>query len=593
MGGEAAATFLGIEGGGTKAVALLADAHGKILQRRQFGPLNIRLLNDEQLLKAFRAIARAFGRPPAAVGLYCAGCRTAADRQRMRELAAKIWPESKLQLGNDLESGLAAAFGATAPGILVISGTGSVVVGRNANGDVARAGGWGHHLGDHASAHWVAQTGLRNAIREFDRNEKLSPALRHTLTRLCLNSPEHLIDWIANASKAEVADLANIFLRGNRALMLQAASFLAMDCEAVARKLHLKAPTVALSGGLLQNNRPLRKWVTHRIRQTLPGSTVIMAPKETEQGTLTLLLGRSGVPPRSAQAKTPDRGVDAAPTGTDSRPAVAESTGSLLTEQRNPRTMDLDRRSVSQLIDTMLGEEARVIPVLRGNKAAIENAIETIVAAFKKGGRLFYVGAGTSGRIGVLDASECPPTFSTDPEMVQGIMAGGAPALHSPVEAGEDDASAGADAVHNRGVRRHDVVVGIAASGRTPYVLGALDESKRRGAKTFLVCFSPPRSTLHAPLFFPTGPEAITGSTRLKAGTATKLVLNMLTTISMIRLGKVVGNLMVDVKPTNSKLRARATRIVSALRGCSEEEARQRLEKARWNVKRAIGATKK
>jgi N-acetylmuramic acid 6-phosphate etherase len=188
--------------------------------------------------------------------------------------------------------------------------------------------------------------------------------------------------------------------------------------------------------------------------------------------------------------------------------------------------------------------------------------------------------------LGVLDASECPPTFSTDPEMVQGILAGGAPALTRSVEAAEDDSHAGAEAIRCRGVTRRDVVVGIAASGRTPFVIGALDAAKAAGAKTFLLCFSPPFSR-HTPLFFPTGPEVLTGSTRLKAGTATKLVLNMLTTVSMVRLGKTVSNLMVDVRPTNEKLRARACRIVAAVRGCEAAEARPLLVRANWNVKKA------
>jgi N-acetylmuramic acid 6-phosphate etherase len=172
--------------------------------------------------------------------------------------------------------------------------------------------------------------------------------------------------------------------------------------------------------------------------------------------------------------------------------------------------------------------------------------------------------------------------------MVQAIIAGGALALHTAVEGAEDDPVAGAEALRVRNVGRHDVVIGIAASGSTPFVLGALDVAKRKGAKTFLLCFSPPRSKVHTPLYFQTGPETITGSTRLKAGTATKLVLNMLTTISMVRLGKVVSNLMVDVKPTNEKLCARACRIVAILKRCSEEEARERLSRSHWNVKKAL-----
>jgi N-acetylmuramic acid 6-phosphate etherase len=260
----------------------------------------------------------------------------------------------------------------------------------------------------------------------------------------------------------------------------------------------------------------------------------------------------------------------------------------IATEQRNPRTMNLDRCSVRELVDLMIAEEARVIPAIRRQAPAIEKLIRRIVSAFEKGGRLFYAGAGTSGRLGVLDASECPPTFSTDPGMVQGIIAGGAPALLRPVEAAEDDPVAGADVIRLCAVGKKDVVVGIAASGRTPFVLGALDEARQHGAATCLLCFSEPSTKRHMTLQIATGPEFLTGSTRLKAGTATKLVLNMLTTISMIRLGKVVGNLMVDVKPTNTKLRDRACRIVMTLTGTTYDQAYERLVRAKWKVKGAL-----
>ena len=557
---------LGIEGGGTHTVALLADSTSKVLKRVEYGPLNLKLATDAGIIRALRHIrSSTIDHQPSAIAVCLAGCRTQADRARVRTLAARIWPRAGIFVGSDLDSGLAAAFGLQGAGILVISGTGSCVVGRNARGEVARAGGWGHLLGDHGSGYWIALTGLRNAIRDYDRRGKISPALRQAIARLCLNSPDQLVDWIGGATKAQVAGIAGIFLRGNRGLLLQAASFLAMDCESVARKLRLHTPTVALAGGLLQNNRELRRWVKHRIQTTVLGARIVLAPKDTAIGALRLA------------------GVE------HTAPSLHHTIAPLpLTEQRNPRTMGLHKRSVSRLIDTMLAEEARVIPALRKNRRAIARAINATVGAFKRGGRLFYVGAGTSGRLGVLDASECPPTFSTDPEMVQAIIAGGAPALHSAVEAAEDDLIAGAEAIRIRGVGKRDVVVGIAASGSTPFVLGALDEAKRRGAKTFLLCFSKPARARHRLLLFDTGPEVIAGSTRLKAGTATKLALNILTTISMIRLGKVVSNLMVDVKPTSEKLRARACRIVATLRGCRETEAREQLIRANWNVKRAL-----
>jgi N-acetylmuramic acid 6-phosphate etherase len=482
-----------------------------------------------------------------------------------------------------LDSGFAAAFGTKGSGILVLSGTGSCVFGRNPRDQTARAGGWGHLLGDHGSAYWIAMTGLRAALREYDRRRKIGEPLHKVLRKLALNGPDELTDWVVSASKADVAALAPEILKGNRGLMLQAASFLALDCAAVAKELALPSPSIALAGGLFAHHQAFYRTVAGRIRKIFPDSRIFQPKLQSAHGAL--LLAGVGAP----------EGSDFGPKGrsASSSSFLPHPSSFASTEQRNPRTLDLHKRSVSKLIDTMLDEESRVIPALRANKRAIARAINAVVSALNRGGRLFYVGAGTSGRLGVLDASECPPTFSTDPERVQGIIAGGAPALHSAVEGAEDDPQAGATAIGNRRVGRKDIVVGIAASGSTPFVLGALDEAKRRGAKTFLLCFSRPNtpSFHHSALFFDTGPEVITGSTRLKAGTATKLVLNMLTTISMIRLGKVVGNLMVDVKPTNEKLRARACRIVATLRGCSEEEARRQLIRHHWNVKEALSQT--
>jgi N-acetylmuramic acid 6-phosphate etherase len=524
----AAAHTLAIEAGGTKTTVLTSDG-----RRRVLGPLNLKLATDRQLLSAFRGLA--IGHRPSAISLCFAGCRTDADRARLRALALRVWPRARIFTGNDLDSGLAAAFGPDRPGILVLSGTGSVVIGRNAHGQTARIGGWGHLLGDHGSGYALAISNLKSEISNYDHTGHTNPPLRRVLHRLCLNSPEQLLDWIHRANKNDIAALLPDLITADRRHLRDQAALLAADVRAVARKLRLRSPEIVLAGGL-KNSAPFRR----ALRAALRPHRVRVLHTDTALGALRI----AAVPP----------------------PTTYHLPSSLpLTEQRNPRTLDLDKRTISALIATMLDEDARIVPAVRRAAPAIERAIRAIVAAFRQGGRLFYVGAGTSGRLGVLDASECPPTFSTPPEMVQGIIAGGVNALHSSVEAAEDDPAAGADAIRHRGVGKRDVVVGIAASGRTPFVFGALDEAKRRGAKTFILCFSAPRSPLHAPLFFRTGPEALTGSTRLKAGTATKLVLNMLTTISMIRLGKVKSNLMVAMKPTNAKLRARAARIQAAL----------------------------
>jgi N-acetylmuramic acid 6-phosphate etherase len=568
---------LGIEGGGTRAVALLAAAPHTLLQRIETGPLNLKLASDPLIRARLRHIRSRLAHRPQHVGLFVAGCRAAADRDRLRRIARQIWPAARIVAGNDLEAGWAAAFGRAPAGILAVSGTGSCVFGRN-GARAARAGGWGHLLGDHASAYAVALANLRSLVRHFDRTGRAHPALQRALGHLCLNSPDQLVDWIHHACKDQIAALAPVVMDADPAALVDAARQLADDVAVVAAKLRLAAPDVALTGGLLAHHPKFFKLTARNILRRLPDARVLRPRTGSARGALLLAARPAG----AAAASLPQPPAPVPIRGSPIRSLP-------LTEQRNPRTRDLHRRSVARLVDTMLREEARVVPAIRKQAPAIVRAIRVIVAALRHGGRLFYVGAGTSGRLGVLDAAECPPTFSTDPATVQAILAGGEPALRAAIEAAEDDPAAGAEAVRHRRVNRRDVVVGIAASGRTPFVIGALDEAQRRGAQTFLLCFSPPQvARRHTPLFIATGPEALTGSTRLKAGTATKLVLNMLTTITMIRLGKVIGNLMVDLRPTNDKLRDRACRIVAELRGCDPDTARQRLVRAAWNIKEAL-----
>ena len=262
------------------------------------------------------------------------------------------------------------------------------------------------------------------------------------------------------------------------------------------------------------------------------------------------------------------------------------------TEQRNPNSTDIDLKSTAEIVRIFHEEDQKAIAAVAAESDAIAHAIDLCVAAFRDGGRLFYVGAGTSGRLGVLDASECPPTFSTLPEMVQGIIAGGDVALRRSVEGEEDKPERGAQVVRERKLTSQDVLVGIASSGRTPYVMGALKEAHAIGATTIFLCCVPPPAQLKewgthviAPIV---GPEIITGSTRLKAGTATKLVLNMLTTVSMIKLGKVYNNLMVDVNASNTKLVARSIRIVQAVTGVDLATAEAALAQAKGQAKLAI-----
>ncbi|HEY7195215.1 MAG TPA: N-acetylmuramic acid 6-phosphate etherase [Gemmatimonadales bacterium] len=262
------------------------------------------------------------------------------------------------------------------------------------------------------------------------------------------------------------------------------------------------------------------------------------------------------------------------------------------TEQRNPRSERIDVASSLEIVDIMNAEDASVAGVVRTQREQIARAIDLVVEAFKAGGRLVYVGAGTSGRLGVLDASECPPTFSVPPTMVVGVIAGGYGALVKSAEGAEDDVNAGMAAMDTANVTNRDVVVGIAASGTTPYVRAALGKAQTLGAKTILVtCSAPPKvlaETCDVVINPVTGPEVLTGSTRLKAGTATKLVLNTLTTGAMIRYGKVYSNLMVDLVALSAKLHDRGERIVMEVCGVSREAARAALKNAGGSVKLAI-----
>jgi N-acetylmuramic acid 6-phosphate etherase len=263
-----------------------------------------------------------------------------------------------------------------------------------------------------------------------------------------------------------------------------------------------------------------------------------------------------------------------------------------ITEQRNPRTVDIDLASPLEIVDIISAEDRTIADAVHGQRKAIAAAIEEAEATFRRGGRLFYVGAGTSGRLGVLDASEMPPTYGTDPEMVQGIIAGGYAALTRSQEGAEDTIENAVKDLNERGVRNGDFVVGIAASGTTPYVRRALEHARSVGARTALVaCSPPPPETVAAAdiLIQPiTGPEVVTGSTRMKAGTATKLVLNTITTGAMIRLGKTFGDLMVDLRATNEKLRDRSERIMMEVCDVDRARARELLKEAGGVVKTAI-----
>ncbi|GGD72192.1 N-acetylmuramic acid 6-phosphate etherase [Paenibacillus nasutitermitis] len=263
----------------------------------------------------------------------------------------------------------------------------------------------------------------------------------------------------------------------------------------------------------------------------------------------------------------------------------------LTTEQRNPASSRIDQLSTEQILRLINDEDSRIAEKVRASIPQITAAADLIIEAFRRGGRLFYFGAGTSGRLGILDASECPPTYGTDKDMVQGIIAGGAQAIQEAVEGAEDDTELGASDVDGRGVTPLDVVVGLAASGRTPYVLGAMKRARDIGASVIGISNNdgtPMGPFAHVMIETVVGPEVILGSTRMKAGTAQKLILNMLTTTSMIRTGKVYDNLMVDLNPSNEKLILRSKRIIRMATAASDEEIEAAFKSSDNQVKTAI-----
>lgn len=605
--------FLGIEGGGTRTTVRLEDAHGHLLAELTRGPAVLPLMSDRELLWHLRGIADALPCAPQALCIGMAGARTETDRERLHRAASRVWPGEHSLAVNDLETALAAApaKGRTATEVLVLSGTGSCCYGRTADGRVAKVGGRGHVIGDRGSACDLGLRALRAVMADMDHHGRMGPLGAGILNALVFNEPDDLIPWSVQAPKTEIAALAvTVFAyarKGDalaRRLLDDAAVMLAEDACACAEQLAAPGEKVRfiLNGGVLLKNPAFLKEVCQRIRSKRPGA--VMTPLKAASVTGAVALARrlweqTGAAPagsRAAQARatTPKSGGLVLPEALSSMELLAASP----TEHRNPRSLRLDRLSAERGIELMLAEDAGIPPALRAERRAIAHVVEAVARAFQEGGHLYYIGAGTSGRLGVLDASEIPPTFRAPREQVQGIIAGGRQALWSAVEGAEDDVQAGAAAVAHRGLGVGDVLVGIAASGRTPFVWGALHEANQRGAFTALLCCNPamkkavkklagspwqPREIIAPDL----GPEVLTGSTRLKAGTATKLVLNMITTLAMTKAGKVISNLMVDLNPSNVKLRDRAERILVELTGRSRAEARAALHASGWVVKEA------
>ncbi|PYI85896.1 MAG: N-acetylmuramic acid 6-phosphate etherase [Verrucomicrobia bacterium] len=571
--------ILGVEGGGTKTAWCLVertDATFGVIGQGKLPPSNFRLQTPDRLKAIFRELPREIDR----AGVFLAGCGTAEDRQSLSRLCAEIWPNARIITGSDRESGVAAAL-EHGDGIVVSAGSGSSVTGRRGE-RIERAGGWGHILGDTGGGYFLSIQALRLILREYDLQRVERPFTVKILQALSLNNFDELVRWAQTADKMEVALLTRVVFEAAAGgdpriteIIENGAQALCDYTETIASRLHLLAPKVMLMGGLFYRDSIYTHAFRRRLKKNLPDARVAIAERAPELGAAWLAAEvRDHV---TFQPKLSEEQID--------------NLAAALTEQRNPRSENLEKLSARELVELFVEEEKFVQDALRGAIVDLTRAIEIVTESLRNGGRLFYVGAGSSGRIGVLDASEIPPTFGASHDLVQGIIAGGMTALYRSVEGAEDEEGAGALALNERRVKDGDIVIGITASGRTPFVLGALAWAKSAGVTTMLLTCNPHASAVNVDVAvdLAVGPEILTGSTRLKAGTATKVALNIISTGAMVMLGKVRGNLMIDLRTTSAKLRDRATRIVAELAQCDYDSARQQLEAADWNLRGVVG----
>lgn len=588
--------LLGIEGGGTRTSALLVEGTNSVLASFAVGPGNLQLLNAEELAALLASIRDQLPAQPDRIGIGLAGVRSAGDRERLRRAVATTWPDVPSVVGDDLILALEAGEWPAdcAAQVLQLSGTGSCCLGRHRDGASVKVGGRGHIIGDRGSACDIAVHALRSTVTISDIDADWPRLGADMVAFLQMNDPESLIEWSMTASKAEIASLAQVVFEAAAsrqdeiavAILRRASDRLSKDAVHCAARVAKPGEKVQflLNGSTLLKNGWFADEVTAKILAARPGSEVVRLSRPGTWGAIALAR-------RAGSQATPK--VTPSP---EAKPTGWRPVSSAPTEGRNPKSVGLAEMPLADAINLMLAEDATLPGKILAESAHLAWTIEAVAQAFASGGRLIYCGAGTSGRLGVLDASECPPTFRTPASLVQGIIAGGRSALWSAVEGAEDDEAAGVRSVASRSVTAKDVVIGISASGHAPFVWGCLAEARRRGAKTILVACNPAyrdHPLLDRAILPDTGPEVLTGSTRLKAGTATKLVLNLITTLALARSGKVMSNLMIDLNPSNTKLRDRATRIVQELTKADATAARQALEANGWIIRQAVAALTK
>src|SRR5207245_3340957 len=460
--------ILGVEGGGTKTAWVLVEPVAgvdaaswefRVIDQGTLPPSNFRLTTPERLRVILAELPKQIHR----AGVFLAGCGTEGDRSLLSQMCLEVWPNAKIVTGSDRDSGLAAALD-HGDGIGVNAGSGSSVTGRRDN-RVERAGGWGHILGDAGGGYSLSIQALRLVLREHDLHHSEMQFTAKILHALSLNNFDELVRWVQTADKMEIAMLAPVVFEaatggdaGMMEIVEEGARVLCEYTEAVASRLRLLAPKVALIGGLFHRDSIYTHAYRRRLKKNLPDARVTIAERVPELGAAWLA---TEAPDHAEFRLMPSENE-------------IDSLAAALTEQRNPRSENLEKMSAQQLVEVFVEEEKFVQEALRAAVGELPKSIEIVTESLRDGGHLFYVGAGSSGRIGVLDASEIPPTFGAPRDLVQGVIAGGVTAVYRNAEGVEDEESAGALALDERRVKDRDVVIGITASGRTPFVLGAL-----------------------------------------------------------------------------------------------------------------------
>ncbi|MEM1248151.1 MAG: N-acetylmuramic acid 6-phosphate etherase [Acidobacteriota bacterium] len=577
---------VGIDAGGSKTLAALADGQGRVLRTARGPGANLVVHGEEAAAAALEEVLGALEAPQIdALCLGMAGAGRAGDAHVAQTILARLGVRCPLRVVPDAFVALVAG----APerqGIVVVSGTGSLAWGADGAGAEARSGGWGHLLGDEGSAYWLGHAAVRRGIRAADGRGPETQLGPRILDRLELDRPQDLVAWFYDqeSSRSRVAALAPVVEEaseagdeGARELLDEAALHLSRAARSVETKLNFSGSVpLVLAGGAFRACPSLAE----RLHRALGPGPFEPRPwvEDPVEGAVALALdlletGREStlVPPAALSEASSSRWA------------------ALETEQQHAKARDLDLLSTVDLVTLLINEDRAGLQAALAQRAEIARLAGWLAEAHEAGGDLILVGAGTSGRLGILEAAECPPTFGTDPQRVRAFMAGGSEAVFEAVEGAEDNRDAGTEV--GRAVRSVDLIVGISASSVTPYALAALAAASVQGARTALItCAS--RSGLEESadlvLALGTGPEVLTGSTRLKAGSATKAVLNAVTTAAMVRTGKVYGSWMVDLRRGSAKLRDRAERIVAVAAGWDAAAAREVLRDCDGDVKLAI-----